>query len=185
MIWFFIIYIIWFTSEVSLSLFRRSGDSVKLKADKGSLGLIWIIVIVANFMAYFISMWISMPISDNQYIRFVGLVVIITGVILRITIVASLGRFFTVNVVITDDHKLKTDGFYRYLRHPSYSTSILSFVGYGISLNNWISLFVITASVTAAFMIRIRIEEETLINHFGEEYVAFRKKTKKLIPFIY
>jgi len=185
MIWFVLIYTIWFASEVFLSLFWRAGKSVKRKSDKGSLGLIWAIVIVANFLSYYISRWVPAGIADDQNIRYLGLALIIIGVILRFTIVSSLGKFFTVNVVIAQDHKLKTDGFYKYLRHPSYSASLLSFAGYGVSLNNWISLLIVVIAVSTAFLIRIRIEEETLIDHFSEEYLRYQKRTKRLIPFIY
>jgi protein-S-isoprenylcysteine O-methyltransferase Ste14 len=34
-------------------------------------------------------------------------------------------------------------------------------------------------------LFRIPIEEEMLLNEFGEEYEDYRKKTKKLIPYIY
>ena len=185
MIWFVLTYAVWFASEVYLSVFRRAGETVKQKSDKGSLGLIWTIVIVANILSYFVSRWVPAAIADNQNIRHAGLALIILGVILRFTIVSSLGKFFTVNVVIAEDHKLKTDGFYRYLRHPSYSASILSFAGFGVSLNNWMSLILIVTAISTAFLIRIRIEEETLINHFGEEYEMYQKKAKRLIPFIY
>ena len=180
-----VIYAIWFGSEVSLSLFKRAGEGVKQKSDKSTLALIWTIVIVANFLSYYVSRWVSAPISENPNIRYIGLALIIIGVILRFTIVASLGKFFTVNVVITLDHKLKTDGFYKYLRHPSYSASLLSFAGYGVSLNNWLSLIIVVCAVSIAFLIRIRIEEGTLIDHFGEEYLGYQKKTKRLIPFVY
>jgi isoprenylcysteine carboxyl methyltransferase (ICMT) family protein YpbQ len=39
--------------------------------------------------------------------------------ILRLAIIATLGQFFTVEVTIKQNHKLKKDGFYKYLRHPS------------------------------------------------------------------
>jgi protein-S-isoprenylcysteine O-methyltransferase Ste14 len=99
--------------------------------------------------------------------------------------VTSLGKFFTVNVTILEDHKLKQDGFYKYVRHPSYSASLLSLFGYGVSLNNWISLVIVTTAALTAFLIRIRIEEKTLTEHFGSEYVEYKKKTKRLIPFVY
>ena len=182
---FILIYSLWFFSEVSLSLLRRSPKSEKNDSDKGSLGLIWTIIIVANFLSYFISKWTPLSIAEDQRIRYIGLGLIVLGVILRLSIVASLGKFFTVNVTIREGHELKTDGFYKYLRHPSYSASLLSFGGYGISLNNWISLIVITMSVAFAFLIRIRIEEKTLTDHFGDEYVEYKNRTKRLIPFVY
>jgi len=185
MIWFVSIYVIWFSSEVFLSLFRRAGKSVKQKSDKGSLGLIWAIIIIANFLSYFLSRWVPAGISDDQNIRYLGLALIVIGQVLRFTIVFSLGKFFTVNVAIAQDHKLKTDGFYRFIRHPSYSASLLSFAGYGITLNNWISLILVVSSVATAFLIRIRIEEKTLIDHFGGEYMEYIKRTKKLVPFVF
>ena len=183
--WLFITtYFLWILSEISLSLFRRSEKSDNKNADKGSLGLIWVIIIIANSLAYNFSKWIYLPISIDP-IRYAGLALIIVGMILRLTIVSSLGKFFTVNVTILEDHKLKQDGFYKYVRHPSYSASILSFIGYGVSLNNWISLLMVTAAALTAFLIRIRIEEKTLTAHFGSEYVEYKKRTKRLIPFVY
>lgn len=180
-----VIYIVWVGSEISLSLFKRSGDDVKKKADKGSLGMIWMIVLIANVLSYYVSRSIPMEISDNQNIRFVGLAIILLGVVLRLSIVLSLGKFFTVNVVIAEDHKLKTDGFYRYVRHPSYAASILSFAGYGVSLNNWLSLLIVVAAVGGVFIYRIGLEEQTLIEHFGDQYLEYKRTTKRLIPFVY
>jgi protein-S-isoprenylcysteine O-methyltransferase Ste14 len=184
--WLFItMYCLWILSEISLSLFRRSEKSDNKNADKGSLGLIWIIIIFANTLSYNVAGWIYLPISIDPGIRYVGLALIILGMILRLTIVASLGKFFTVNVTILEDHKLKQDGFYKYVRHPSYSASLLSFIGYGVSLNNWMSLAIVTTAALTAFLIRIRIEEKTLTDHFGPAYVEYKKRTKRLIPFVY
>jgi protein-S-isoprenylcysteine O-methyltransferase Ste14 len=183
--WLFITtYFIWISTEISLSIFRRSKKADNKNSDKGKLALIWIIIIIANSLAYNVSDWIYLPLSTGP-ISYVGLSLIMVGVILRLMIVASLGKFFTVNVTILEDHKLKQNGFYKYIRHPSYSASVLSLIGYGVSLNNWISLAIVTAGAFAAFLIRIRIEEKTLIDHFGSEYVEYRKKTKRLIPFVY
>jgi len=185
MAWLFItIYFFWIISEISLSLFRRSEKSDNKKTDKGSLGLIWVIIIIANSLAYNVSESINLPISTDP-IRYIGIALIVIGMILRLTVVASLGKFFTVNVTILKDHVLKQDGFYKYVRHPSYSASLLSFVGYGVSLNNWISLVIVTGAALTAFLIRIRIEEKTLTDHFGYKYVEYKKRTKRLIPFVY
>ncbi|HEX6891111.1 MAG TPA: isoprenylcysteine carboxylmethyltransferase family protein [Chryseolinea sp.] len=186
MTWLFLTtYCLWILSEISLSLFRRSEKSDNKNSDRGSLKLIWIIIIIANALSYSVSKSLSFPISTDPALRYAGLALIVVGMILRLTIVASLGKFFTVNVTILEYHKLKQDGFYRYVRHPSYSASVLSFIGYGVSLNNWISLVIVAAAALTAFLIRIRIEEKTLIDHFGTEYVEYSKKTKRLVPFVY
>jgi protein-S-isoprenylcysteine O-methyltransferase Ste14 len=182
---FTIVYSSWFLSEILLHRYLRSKKTDKQNTDKGSLRIIWVLIVIANFSAVFVSIYHYLPVSENQVIAYAGLALILLGMALRLIVVASLGKYFTVDVTIKQDHKLKKDGFYAYVRHPSYFASILSFIGFGISLNNWISLLIITVLIFTAFMIRIRIEEKALIDHFGSEYLDYRKKTKGLIPFIY
>lgn len=186
MAWIFItIYILWISSEVFLSASRRSEKSDSGNTDKGSLKLIWIIIVIANALAYYVSSRVRLPISSNPAIGFAGLGLILIGMILRFSSIASLGKFFTVNVAILDDHKLKQDGLYKYVRHPSYSAALLSFIGYGVSLNNWLSVAIVTAAALTVFLVRIKVEELALTNHFGAEYIDYMKKTKRLIPFVY
>jgi len=140
---------------------------------------------MAIFAATYISTKIYLPISAYAYITEIGLAVIIAGIILRLFIVRTLGKFFTVDVTIRKGHQLLKTGFYKKLRHPSYFASLISFIGYGISLNNWLSLILILIAVLTVFIYRISVEEKTLIAHFGNEYLDYKKKTYAIIPFIY
>jgi protein-S-isoprenylcysteine O-methyltransferase Ste14 len=38
---------------------------------------------------------------------------------------------------------------------------------------------------TAAFLYRISVEERALAEHFGDAYVVYQRKTKRLLPWIY
>nr|WP_312902037.1 isoprenylcysteine carboxylmethyltransferase family protein [Chryseobacterium taichungense] len=71
------------------------------------------------------------------------------------------------------------------IRHPSYAFSLVTSLGLGLYLNNWLSLLLAFIIPFIAFSYRITIEERTLIEQFGDEYLEYRKKTKKLIPFVY
>ncbi len=182
---FTIVYCIWFLSEILLNRLLRSKSTDKQNADRHSLSLIWITVIVTVGLSIYISMRYYLPISHSSAIRYIGLALVGIGIILRLVAVISLGRLFTVDVTIRQNHTLKQDGVYKYLRHPSYFASLLSFIGFGISLNNWISLLLITAAVLTVFIIRIKIEEKMLIRQFGVQYTDYKKSTSGLIPFIY
>ncbi|MEO8852326.1 MAG: isoprenylcysteine carboxylmethyltransferase family protein [Ginsengibacter sp.] len=81
-------------------------------------------------IAFYISMAYYDPLFSNPAFRYVGIAIIILGIILRLIAVASLGKFFTVDVTIRQNHRLKKDGIYKYLRHPSYFASLLSFIGF-------------------------------------------------------
>jgi protein-S-isoprenylcysteine O-methyltransferase Ste14 len=63
--------------------------------------------------------------------------------------------------------------------------SIVSFLGLGIALHNWIALFVVVVPVTGSFLRRIEIEEKALLVAFDGEYAAYCRRTKRLIPFLY
>jgi protein-S-isoprenylcysteine O-methyltransferase Ste14 len=180
-----VIYIIWLLSEIFLNRMLRSESSDKQNADKNSLKIIWITVVLSNALALLISMNIYFPIAASPETNYAGLVVITIGILLRIAVVISLGRYFTVDVTIRQDHQLKTDGFYSFLRHPSYFASLLSFVGFGISLNNWISLALVVVAILIVFVMRIKIEENVLIGQFGNTYLDYKKRTKGLIPFVW
>lgn len=182
---FLTIYIIWFLSELALNRMVRATGSDKQDADKNSLRLIWLMIMIVMPLSVYIAMRFSFVISNNPVIAYIGLALTLLGVLLRLLIIKTLGKFFTVDVTIRQDHALKKDGFYSFLRHPSYFASLLSFIGFGLSLNNWVSLGLIATCMLIVFINRIRIEERVLIAYFGDEYISYRKKTKAIIPFIY
>ena len=182
---FTITYIIWALSEFLIGSVLRSKTNDQNNLDKNSLKVIWVGILVGIFLALFIASRYNFPISDYSNLEFVGISLIIIGIIFRLIIIKSLGKSFTSNVSITQNQKLKTNGFYHFLRHPSYTASLLSFIGFGISLNNWVSLIIIIAFVSIVFINRIKVEEKVLIGFFGKEYLDYKKSTKALIPFIY
>lgn len=183
--WFVVVYIVWLFSEIALTRLKRSGQSDLQHADKHTLSLIWIVIIISIIAGTTIANKSFHPIMQSLVISYVGLALVVFGMILRLIVVRSLGRYFTVDVVIRQDHQIKKTGFYKYIRHPSYLASLISFVGFGLSLNNWIALLIVTIPVFMAFVIRTNQEEKALTSHFGQEYVVYKKTTKKIIPFIY
>ncbi len=182
---FIIIYSIWFISEVLVNRLLRSGQDDKKHQDKGSIRIIWITILVANTSGIVIASFLSRPISNLILLPYFGLFLMIAGMIFRFISIWSLGKMFTVDVTIRDKHMIKKDGLYKLIRHPSYSGALVTFVGFGISLNNWISLIIICVPVAMAFLHRIKIEERLLIDQFGLDYINYMKKTYRLIPWIY
>ena len=54
-----------------------------------------------------------------------------------------------------------------------------------ITVNNWFSFLLLVTAVLVVFINRIRVEEAVSVDHVGAEYVAYKKVTNGLIPFIY
>lgn len=176
--------VMWILSEVIYKNKFKSGENDE-KKDKSTLSILWIVIFLSITGAITASKMTRFPITNDAWIFFLGEALILIGIVFRLIIIKSLGRYFTVDITIRDDHKIKKEGFYTYLRHPSYSFALLTFLGFGLYLNNWISLLVAFIPPVLAFRYRIKIEEQALVEQFGEEYIEYRKSTKKLIPFLY
>ena len=79
---------------------------------------------------------------------------------------------------------LMTGGPYRLCRNPMLLGVLVYYLGLLLSLRSW------KASVAFAlyFLIMLRqvdSEEKRLARDFGDAYLAYKEKTKKLIPFIW
>lgn len=181
---FYISIAIWFSSEIYYKRILKSDETAE-KKDHSTLNILWLVILPSVLVGILVPFFLKCPITDQIWIYYVGLLLIISGVICRYLIIKSLGKYFTVDVSIRKDHQIKQDGIYRYLRHPSYTFALLPFVGLGLFQNNWISLIVDFVPVFIAFRYRIKVEEQALLETFGEDYETYRKKTKMLIPFLY
>jgi protein-S-isoprenylcysteine O-methyltransferase Ste14 len=114
-----------------------------------------------------------------------GELVAVAGVALRVWAIMTLDRLFTFVVGIADDHQVVQEGPYRLLRHPGYAGVLLTLLGVGIALQNWLSLLILCVVPAAALGVRIAAEEAVLAGALGAEYVAYANRTARLLPGIW
>ena len=112
----------------------------------------------------------------------VGLVLMGGGIAIRQWAVAVLGRFFTIDVRVQPGQAVVDSGPYRWVRHPSYTGLIMTFVGIGLALGNWAALAVVAVVPTAGLLVRIRVEERALLESLGEPYRRFAASRPHLFP---
>ncbi len=177
--------ILFFLSESALMITRHSKKKgVKIRNDRKSLALLWVTIPVSLTIGFFTAYhqkWNML----NYSIALLGLCIFLIGITVRWISIIQLNKAFTVDVVIAENHKLKTDGIYKNIRHPSYFGLLLICFGLSIAMNSIISIVVITIPVLLAITYRIKIEENTLMNEFGETYESYMTKTHKIIPKLY
>lgn len=182
---FLIFSIIWITSEVLLVVLRRSKNDSQ-DHDKGSIKWLNITIYTSIILAVSVGFTgIGQILKFILLIPWIGLFLIVIGLIIRWIAILTLRKFFTTNVAIHSDHRIIKAGIYRFIRHPSYSGSIISFCGLGLVFSNWISFLILAVPITIAFLKRIQIEEQALQNTFGEDYTYYCKATWRLFPLIY
>jgi protein-S-isoprenylcysteine O-methyltransferase len=170
-------------SEIALALTRRAGPGVASVQDRGSMRLLWLVV-AASVGAAVAFQWVPAAgiRAPAAVLRVLALVLLVGGLTMRWVSIATLGRFFTVNVAIHADHALVEAGLYRHIRHPSYTGMLSAFLGLGVFFANWLSLVVLVVPITLAVLYRIGREEAALRDALGESYVSYCSRTSRLVP---
>ena len=84
----------------------------------------------------------------------------------------------------TTEGGLVTNGPYRWLRHPIYTAAII-FFGSCLISDHHIEVLLCLLLIVLGFLVRINLEEKFLAETYGQEFVEYRSRTQKIIPFIY
>jgi protein-S-isoprenylcysteine O-methyltransferase Ste14 len=157
--------------------------STEKRADRGS-GLLILVGI-------FVSISIANTLASSgvgilpKWSFYLGLMMMVTGIAFRFWAVGTLRSFFSYTVQIKAEHRVIESGPYRFVRHPAYAGSLLTIVGVGFALQSVPAILVIACMFFVAFGYRIRVEEKALIGSLGDEYLAYSKRVKRLIPYVF
>jgi protein-S-isoprenylcysteine O-methyltransferase Ste14 len=170
-------------SEVALAIFMRADARSAQSEDRGSLRFLWL-AIALGLACAIASEWIpSARIQlPSGMVAVVALAFLLSGLTIRWAAILTLGRLFTVDVAIRQDHALVQHGLYGLVRHPSYSGLLLAFFGLGLVYTNWLSLLGLMVPITLAVINRISKEERALLLALGPPYAAYCARTKRLFP---
>lgn len=183
---FWSVFTLWILFEVINSRIRRSADSSRTR-DRGSfqlVALLWFTGIALGFWLSFL-----LPQASISHLRqpafFAGVILMLTGIVLRQYSMKLLGQFFTFDVAIRTGHTLIEIGPYRYIRHPSYSAGLLTMLGFGLALGNWAGLAAALLCLAIAYAYRIVVEEAALTTALGDSYKQYVRRTWRLVPFLF
>jgi protein-S-isoprenylcysteine O-methyltransferase Ste14 len=169
-----------FAVELSSGIARRRGA---LRRDAGSR------CVIAVFFGCGIVLLVRSPgIAPSAsigalWVRFgAGEALLAAGIVLRLSAIRALGRYFTREVMVSADQPVIAAGPYRIVRHPSYTALLLYALGSGVVEGNWLGLGAITLFTLLALVYRIRVEEAALTSVLGERYGAYASHRKRLVP---
>jgi len=177
--------LLWVLSEIVVGgiipRLRRHGAPIRFE-DKGSRPLIALSMILALVIAFLFAA--SGIASLPSWSFYVGISLMIAGIVLRQWSIAVLGRYFSPTIGIQEGQAVVDRGPYRLVRHPSYTGLLIIYIGLGFVIQSWGAVLVLVAYFAAAFGYRIHVEEAVLTSKLGDEYVAYAKRTKRLIPYV-
>jgi len=175
------------TGAVAYGFSGSSGLGIGRVEDRSSRWIFIPIIIVAVAFAWLpprldrLNRWTI----DGNTVRYVGLIIIAIGGFVRVATIFELGHRFSMFVALQSDHRLKTDGFYAFIRHPSYFGMLLAMAGWALVFRSIIGLLLL-ALMCVPIIALIRAEEDFLVREFGEQYRAYRQRTPwRLLPFMF
>ncbi len=179
-----------FIAFVPLGLYHRIRSNTGEKLDRWQEGAVILFGLRLGAVPWFVGSliwminpqwmaWSSVPIPVE--LRWLGFVLVGLWGGLLVWTFSHLGRNLTDTVVTRKDHTLITTGPYRYVRHPFYLAFFLAMVGGNLVVANW---FLLIASLVPCFFLiaRTPIEEERLVERFGDEYRAYMARTGRFFP---
>ena len=107
-----------------------------------------------------------------------------SGLALRTWSMRTLGTSYTRTLRTEDDQYVVDTGPYRFVRHPGYTGSLLTWAGFGLTSRN-IPVFVLAAALLGrAYQQRI-VAEENLLQRELSGYADYSRRTKRLLPFVW
>lgn len=104
------------------------------------------------------------------------------GYALRIWAFWTAGKAFSYDLRVEENQELVDDGPYRYVRHPSYTGSLVAFLGIGLLSENLFASVILMMILFFLYGARIKREESILTAHLAG-YSEYCKRTRyRLIP---
>jgi protein-S-isoprenylcysteine O-methyltransferase Ste14 len=104
--------------------------------------------------------------------NFYALLVIATGILIRLW----------ASGYIHKDREVTIAGPYHAVRHPLYLGNFITGLGFALFINVWQLVVLYIPTFLIIYYKKMKLEEEYLLNKFGEQYQEYQRTTGMFIP---
>lgn len=111
-----------------------------------------------------------------------GIFLIIASLWLMSAAVHALGKQWSMQARVLEDHALIRHGPYRIARHPIYTGMLGMLMATGLTWTHWIGFVTSILFFSIGTMIRVRSEEKLLREQFGAAFDDYKRKVPAVIP---
>lgn len=120
---------------------------------------------------------------SSPLIQYMGAFICAAGIAFAIRARIHLGRNWGMPMSLKEKPDLVTTGPYHFVRHPIYTGLLAAILGTNISGS---FMFLVWFLFSATFFIySAKKEEKMMLLEFPDEYPAYMKRSKMIIPFIF
>jgi protein-S-isoprenylcysteine O-methyltransferase Ste14 len=118
----------------------------------------------------------------NAIIPWLAAVLCLAGLAFSIWARLTLGRNWSGTVTLKEGHELILRGPYRFVRHPIYTGLFAMILATAIAFGHLVA-FVGVFLAFVSFWIKLGYEEKVMLSQFPDQYTAYQKRVKRIIPF--
>lgn len=149
----------------------------------GRRGEVWVVVQAVLLGLFLVVPGVGPPWPNPAVFQSIGWVFALSGILLLTWSTLNLGRSFTPFPRPVPKGQLVTTGAYRFVRHPIYFAVLIGCIGLALITLSPLRLMLALA-IFVFFDLKARREEIWLQEQYPE-YATYKKRVKKLIPWIY
>jgi len=98
------------------------------------------------------------------------------------TAVRTLGKQWSLQARVLENHALIRTGPYRLVRHPIYTGILGMILAAALTWSNWLGFIVSISLYVVGTIIRVRSEEKLLRAQFGDAFEDYKREVPAVIP---
>jgi protein-S-isoprenylcysteine O-methyltransferase Ste14 len=140
-----------------------------------------VILLAAGLVAPWL--YASRVLPDILPVDIAGLLTVILGICFALWARVHLGSNWSSRPAIHENHTITRTGPYAIVRHPIYTGILTGILGTAIATGALLA-FISLLVILVLFLVKIRMEEQFLIEEFGVDYERYRGEVKALIPYM-
>ena len=150
--------------------------------EKTFLFLLWTGMFILPII-YASSNWLDFAnYSLPAWAAWLGVALIAGAVIVFWRAHADLGLNWSPTLEIREKHELITRGIYSAIRHPMYASQWLWAFAQILLLQNWIAGFSSLVVFIPFYFLRVKAEEQLMLEQFGDQYRFYMQKVGAVFP---
>lgn len=144
-----------------------------------SFGLIW-----ALHRAPFLSPFVGNQYALNIIVQILGILFAFGSIWMATSAIKELGKQWSFQARLIEDHKLITSGVYQIVRHPIYAAMLGMLIATAFALSHWLVTIIAVVVFLIGTKIRTASEEKLLRDAFPKEYQEYARRVPAFIPFV-
>jgi len=123
-------------------------------------------------------------IPDSTLAGITGIVLTVAGLGFSSWARLHLGKYWSSMVLVRIGHRIIRTGPYRIVRNPMYTGLLIAFLGAAIAIGELVAFVALGIGIVSVWM-KIKAEEEILLEKFGKEYQQYKQDVRAaIIPWI-